>query len=175
MNRQVFALAAVLALIGCDNVSEEDQLENAIREELTKQGEVRQVEMTKQGEDKMSGFVMIRENSGREGRLACTAERDAETSTTFNWSCSPAIDDKVLQEMEDTIRKELSARAPVIEVEMQRGEDDNNMSGFALLGEEGGEQARIPCRAVRDAQNIGSFNWSCGEEAENEEATPNAQ
>ncbi|HEX8640542.1 MAG TPA: hypothetical protein VF704_05230 [Allosphingosinicella sp.] len=159
MKPVAICLGALLALGGCNVASEEDQLENAIRENLSNQGTVQEVELTKTDENNMTGHVMIRENSGRTGRLNCTAQRTSGSS--FNWRCSPAIDEQVLTEMENVIRQELSQQATVVSVEMNRQNDDNHMSGFAVVRDAAGTEVRANCTAERDATNIGSFNWEC--------------
>ena len=159
MKPVAICLGALLALGGCKVASEEDQLENAIRENLSNQGTVQEVELTKTDENNMTGHVMIRENSGRTGRLNCTAQRTSGSS--FNWRCSPAIDEQVLTEMENVIRQELSQQATVVSVEMNRQNDDNHMTGFAVVRDAAGTEVRANCTAERDATNIGSFNWEC--------------
>ena len=156
------ALGLALALSACSVQSEEDQLENTIRESLAKQGEVQQVELTKQANGGMTGFVIIREPNGRVGRLTCSAEAAGEAK--YNWKCSPAIDEKTLKEMEDVIRAELSKRGPVAQVEMKRQDDDDHMSGFAVVRDEAGEEFRLSCSASRKAG--ASFSWECGDESE---------
>ena len=154
----IIGLGAIV-LAGCNVASEEEQLENAIRENLSNQGTVQEVDLTKTDENNMTGYVMIRENSGRSGRLACTAQRSS--GSNFNWRCSPAIDEQVLTEMENVIRAELAQQATVVQVEMTRQNDDNHMSGFALLRDSNGNEIRTNCTAERDSTNIGSFNWEC--------------
>jgi hypothetical protein len=153
------ALGAAMTLTGCTVASEEDQLENAIRENLANQGTVQEVELTKTDENNMTGFVQIRENSGRSGRLACTAQRT--TGSNFSWRCSPAIDEQVLTEMENVIRQELAKQATVVSVDMTRQNDDNHMSGTAVVRDQAGTEVRANCTAERDSTNIGSFNWEC--------------
>ena len=159
MKNVIVALALLSVLAGC--ASEEEQLENAIREGLANQGTVQEVDLTVSDENNMTGFARIRENSGREGRLNCTAQRSE--GSNFNWRCSPAIDEATLQEMETAIRTNLAGQAEVVEVDMQRAADDDHMSGHALLRDGSGAELRVPCSAER-AEGA-NFNWRCGEEA----------
>jgi hypothetical protein len=161
-----FSIAAslALALTACTAQSDEDQLENVIREGLAKQGEVQQVELNKQPNGSMTGFAMIREPNGRVGRLTCSAE-PAGTSK-YNWKCSPAIDEKTEKEMEDIIRAELSKRGPVIQLEMKRHNDDDHMSGFAVVHDDAGEEFRLTCSATRNADKTAGFSWECGDASE---------
>jgi hypothetical protein len=165
------ALAA-FALGGCNMVSQEDQLENSIREALSNQGEVKQVEMTKQDEDNFTGFAMIRDRNGRDGRLNCTARRTG--GSNFDWRCLPTIDESVVNEMEGIIRTELERQATVLEVSMSR-QDDNNMTGFARLQGGDGSEIRTNCTATREPAGTSNFNWRCSPgEGGGEQAAPPA-
>lgn len=149
---------SVFALAGCNIASQEDQLENSIAASLSNQGEVKQVELTKQDDDNFTGFALIRDRNGREGRLNCTARRT--TGSNFDWRCSPTIDESVVTEMEGIIRTELARQATVLEVSMTR-QDDNRMTGFARLQDPSGTEIRTNCTATRDAAGTANFNWRC--------------
>jgi hypothetical protein len=157
--RFVLLAGAALTFSGCNLESDENRLENAIRENLAnQQTNVQSIEMT-QGEDgNMTGFAMVREANGRSGRLNCTAFRQGDN---YNFNCSPAIDEAVLTEMEGLIRRELEQQAEVIEVDMQRHNDDNHMRGHIVVGDGAGNRAQLACTAERDSTNIGTFNWQC--------------
>lgn len=154
------ALGALLGLAGCTMVSEEDQLENAIRDGLANQGEVQEVNLTRQDENNMTGYAMLREASGRTGRLNCTAQRGE--GSNFTWNCSPAIDQAVVDEMETIIRTALAAQADVVSVEMARAGDDNNMTGTATVRDGAGNEVQVPCAAQRTQG--ANFDWRCGED-----------
>lgn len=159
---QGIAPGALFILAGCQFSSEEDQLENAIRDGLANQGTVQEVELTRQDENNMTGYAMIRENSGRSGRLNCTAQRS--DGTNFQWRCSPAIDEQVLQEMETAIREHfVSQGTEVVQVDLQRANDDDNMSGYVIVRDGAGGEVRSPCSAQRTQG--ANFNWQCGEGA----------
>lgn len=161
MKRIAIILGCALAVAGCTMASDEDRMENAIREELTKNGEVKQVEMTRAGDDRMTGFAEIRTRDGTEGRLNCTATRDAtKGSNYYDWRCLPAIDQRVVDGMETTIRQELSRQAEVVELEMTR-QDDSRMTGHALLRDAGGNEVRTNCTATRENEASAQFNWRC--------------
>ena len=149
---------AALALAGCNMASQEDLLENSIRETLSNQGEVRDVEMTKQDDENFTGFALIRDRNGREGRLNCTARRT--TGTNYDWRCNPTIDESVVTEMEGIIRTALERQATVLEVDMTR-QDDNRMTGFARVQDASGTEIRTNCTATRDAAGTANFNWRC--------------
>lgn len=166
MKTHMIAASLALALTACSAQSDEDQLENTIREGLAKQGEVQQVELKKQPNGSMTGFAMIREANGRVGRLTCSAEPAG--SAKYNWKCSPAIDEKTIKEMEDIIRAELSKRGPVLQLEMKRQNDDDHMSGYAVVHDEAGEEFRLTCSATRNADKGASFTWECGDASEDE-------
>jgi len=155
------SMGLALAVCGCTFAGEEEQLENSIRENLSNQGAVQEVDLTRQDDDNFTGHVIIREPSGRVGRLNCTARRTS--GSNFDWRCSPAIDEQTLDEMEANIRTELSSQAEVLEVEMSRAGDDNHMTGHALVGDAAGNRLRLACTAERDSGNL--FNWECRPEA----------
>lgn len=166
--KRAIILTALLGVAGCSFGSEEDRLENAIREELTKQGNVQEVNLTRQDENTIAGYAMIREHSGRSGRLNCTAQRTE--GSNFNWRCSPAIDQSVLDEMEGQIRTQLAAQGDVREVSLERAGDDNHMAGYVLIGDGAGGETRVPCSAERTEG--ANFNWRCGEGEDGAEPAP---
>ena len=152
------ALGLGLALSACQMQSEEDQLEEAIRNNLSAQGNVINVELTRTDENNMTGFVDINQNNGRSGRLNCTAQRS--TGTNFQWRCSPAITEAVVVEMEGNIRNQLAQQGEVVQVDLSR-QDDNHMTGFAIVRDQMGNEIRTNCTATRDSANIGTFNYQC--------------
>ena len=160
MKRIAIYLGCALALAGC--TSEEDKLENAIRENLSSRGEVKQVEITKQDADHMAGFATVRVTGGTaDSRLNCTATRDpAKGASFYNWRCVPTIDEAMITQMEATIRTSLAAQANVQQVEMTR-QDDDHMTGFASVRDAGGNEIRANCTASRDSSDQGNFSWEC--------------
>ena len=150
------SLGLALAIAGCNVQSEEDQLEEAIRNNLSSQGNVLTVEMTRQDENNINGFADIRETSGSQGRLTCTAQR--VQGSNFNWRCSPAITEDMVVNMENMIRTELSSRTQVLEVDLNR-QDDNRMTGYASYRDESGQEVRASCTATRQTGN--QFDWRC--------------
>lgn len=151
-------LGLALSVAACTVSTEEDQLENAIRENLSSRGNVTQVELTRQGDDNMSGFAVVRAADGTESRLNCTAQR--ASADNFNWRCQPTVDEAALTAVENVIRADLANQGTVEEVDLQRV-DDNNMRGFARLVINGAE-IRTNCTAARDGADGGNFNWRCG-------------
>ena len=156
MKAIAISLGMALAVAGCTVQSEEDQLEEAIRNNLSAQGNVTQVEMTRVDENNINGFAEIRENSGSQGRLTCTASRTQ--GSNFNWRCTPAITEDMVQNMENLIRTEMSAQTQVLQVDLNR-QDDNRMTGHAVYRDQSGQEMRAECTATRQAGN--QFNWEC--------------
>jgi hypothetical protein len=169
MNRIAIYLGCALAVAGCSMVSDEDRMENAIREELSKTGTVNQIEMTQEG-DNMVGFAEVRANDGSEGRLNCTATRDTAKAGSYNWRCLPAIDQRMVDNMEGTIRESLARQAEVREVELTR-QDDMRMTGHALLRDGNGNEIRTNCTATRQNEASNQFSWRC-EPADSAAAAP---
>ncbi|HMG48767.1 MAG TPA: hypothetical protein VK614_15070 [Allosphingosinicella sp.] len=162
-------LGGALALAGCTMASDEDRMENAIRAELSKNGTVNQVEMTRQG-DNMTGFAEVRANDGSEGRLNCTATRDAAKAGSYNWRCLPAIDQRMVDNMEGTIRQSLAQQGEVREVELAR-QDDMRMTGHAVVRGGDGEEVRANCTVTRENEASNHFDWRCAP-ADASAATP---
>ena len=168
MKRMAIVLGGAFAFVGCSMASEEDRMENAIRAELSKTGTVKQVEMTRAGEN-LTGFAEVRTADGTEGRLNCTATPDAaKGSGSYNWRCRPAIDQRVIDSMKNTIRQSLAQQAEVTEIELTR-QDDSHMTGHAILRGADGAEVRTECTATRASEGGATFNWQC---APAEEAAP---
>jgi hypothetical protein len=164
MKTKALAMAGLLILAGCNVASEADRLEEAVSEQLANQGTVEEVSFTAQDENSMTGHAMIRRDSGEPRRMNCTARR--ASGSNFDWNCVQAIDAPILQEMEGMIRERMAEQGEVIEVDMQRSGDDNNMAGHVVVRAPTGEEVRTPCRAVRDDPAESLFSWRCGAEAE---------
>jgi hypothetical protein len=160
MNKIAIYLGGALAVAGCSMSSDEDRMENAIRTELSKNGAtVNQVEMTRAG-DNMTGFAEVRTANGDEGRLNCTATRDTTKAGSYNWRCLPAIDQRIVDGMESTIRRSLAEQNEVVEVEMTR-QDDMRMTGHAVVRDGNGSEVRANCTATRENEASNNFNWRC--------------
>lgn len=170
MRRFAILLGCALAATAC--TSQEDQLENAMREELTKRGNVQEVEMTRQDENRMTGHATVRNAAGQTGRLTCNATRDPTKGTAYyDWRCIPAIDEALLTQMETSIRQSLAQRGEVVEVDMRR-QDDDHMTGFVRVRDAEGAEVRANCSASRDTGDQGNFSWRCGEGADSGAAAP---
>ena len=152
-------LGCTLAIAGCSMQSDEDRMENAIRAELSKNATVNQVELTRQG-DNMVGFAEVRSADGSEGRLNCTATPDTTKAGTYNWRCLPAIDQRMIDNMEGTIRQSLAQQGEVREVELTR-QDDMRMTGHALVRDGSGNEVRANCTATRENEASNHFSWRC--------------
>lgn len=159
MKRIAIYLGCALAVTGCSISSDEDRMENAIRAELSKNGTVKQVEMTRQG-DNMTGFAEIQAADGSGGRLTCSATPDTAKAGSYNWRCLPAIDQRIVDGMKRTIRQSLAQQAEVREVELTR-QDDMRMTGHALLRDDNGNEVRANCTATRENEASNNFNWRC--------------
>jgi hypothetical protein len=159
MKRFAICLGCTLAIAGCSMQSDEDRMENAIRAELSKNANVSEVEMTRQG-DNMVGFAEVRSADGSEGRLTCTATPDTGKAGSYNWRCLPAIDQRMVDNMENTIRQSLAQQGDVREVELTR-QDDMRMTGHAVVRGGDGNDVRANCTATRENEASNHFNWRC--------------
>jgi hypothetical protein len=160
MKAFAISLGLALAAAGCTVQSEEDQLENQIRNQLAGQGNVLDVQLTRQDENNMTGFADIRDNQGNQGRLNCSARRTE--GTRFQLNCLPAITDQIVQEMENSIRTQLSAQSEVLEVDLSR-QDDMRMTGFARVRAPDGGEVRANCSVTRQNPSSRQFNWECNQ------------
>jgi hypothetical protein len=65
------------------------EMEAIVRTELAKLGEVVEVEMQRAGDDDhMSGHAVVRDETGDEMRLACSAIRNTDDVGSFKWECN---------------------------------------------------------------------------------------
>lgn len=157
MKPVIISLGLGLAVVACNMPSNEDQVEASIRNNLSAQGNVQQVEMSQQDENNMSGFAIIRDRAGVEGRFACTAQK---SGTDFNWHCNQQVDDQVINRMESTIRDALARQGEVRQVELSR-QDDNRMTGYALVVLPDGTESRLDCTATRPSMETTQFTYQC--------------
>jgi hypothetical protein len=171
MKKTALVLSMLLAGAGCSfsvGESEENQLANNIRGELTKGGAtVKQVEVTRQDDDHMTGFAEVRAVDGSEGRLNCTATRDpSKGARYFDWRCRPAVDERVVNQMEGTIRETITGQGgQVRQVELSRV-DDMRMTGFAVVADGAGNETRASCTATRENESSARFTWECRPEGQ---------
>ena len=148
-----------LAASACQVIGPEEQLEDKIRDELSKQGDVRSVEMHLDGENRMTGIAVMRNRDG-EVRMRCTANMGEERAT---FVCGQEIDEAMLGRIEDNIRSEYTRRRfTVLHVDLQKAGDDR-MSGYTDLRDPEGNQGRLSCTAERHEVG-GDFDWHCGGE-----------
>ncbi len=150
-------LALALAVAGCTIESDEDRMESEVRNTLSGQGNVTDVQLTREG-DNVTGFAELQHSQFGQVRLTCSGRVDG---SRFNVNCLPAVTDQVVQNIENTIRERLGQQAEVLEVDLSR-QDDMNMTGFARLRGPSGEEVRTNCTATRDNPNSMNFNWRCG-------------
>ena len=135
---------ALLALSACEKP--EELLENSIRSELSKQGEVREVDMRADSDDRLSGFAVVKGPQG-DSRLNCKATK--KSSTEYDWECNQVVDEAALKGMEDSLRQSLEAQQlTVMEIDLQKAGEDN-MKGHAMVRDDEGAQGRLTCTAAR--------------------------
>jgi hypothetical protein len=135
---------ALLALSACEKP--EELLENSIRSELSKQGEVREVDMRADSDDRLSGFAVVKGPQG-DSRLNCKATK--KSSTEYDWECNQVVDEAALKGMEDSLRQSLEAQQlTVVEIDLQKAGEDN-MKGHAMVRDDEGAQGRLTCTAAR--------------------------
>ena len=148
---RIFAISlgcALLTLAGC--ASEEDQMENAIRENLDlAAAPCKEVELTKTDDEQYERLRRSVQTDDRRG--PAELHRPAHLrGSNFNWRCVPAVDEAMLTQMENTIRQSLSEQATVLAVDMTR-QDDDHMTGYAQVRDADGDEGRVELhRGARD-------------------------
>jgi len=137
---------------------QDESLEGSIREALSDQGDVQQVEMIPQDKDHLSGFALLLDAQGRPWRLDCTATRTEGEG--FDWTCNPVVNAAAIEDVESNIREVLGEQGTVLEVAMNR-RDDDNMAGFARVRDKDGAVSRASCTATRQSEGSRNFDWEC--------------
>jgi len=159
MKIQATMLAALLMLPGCDMLSgHERQAEDMMRTELGRQGEVKEVDFTQNG-DNLTGFAIVRlTGKDYDSRFNCTARVENGQIST---SCLEAINAEMERAMAQTVRASLERDGfTVSEVQLRRHNDDNHMKGFAQVRAPDGSEGRLECTAERQGQTA-NFASSC--------------
>jgi hypothetical protein len=145
-----------LAVAGCQ--SPEEQMEDQVRNLLSSRGNVQEAELAEGDDGNMIGHAVVAGANGKSSRYNCTATK-AE-GTRYNINCIPAIDEAALQATEAEIRTAIEQRGvEVVEMDMQRHNDDNHMRGHALVRENGIE-LRLDCTADRNMTTL-QFSFAC--------------
>lgn len=151
-----------LAAIGCTIETPQSRTENAIREGLATYGAVEQVEMTEREDNSFAGMAVVRDAAGIESRLRCETVRGDGEGRQGRWTCTTPLDEEGLQGIENNIRAYWTQRGGnVLDVDMQRGEDNDNMTGYAVVQAPNGETRRLACTATRAEGVSTDFNWVC--------------
>jgi hypothetical protein len=165
MKMKGIGLAVLFGLAGCHGATDADRIENSIRENLANQGTVEDVNMVSQDENSLNGYAEIRTASGQRSRLNCDARRNARGD--FSWHCLQPVDAALLGQVEGWIRDRFrEAGMDVIDIDLSRAGDDNNIAGYARVRDGTGGETRARCRAVRDAPDSNLFSFRCGEIAD---------
>jgi hypothetical protein len=154
----VVSLSGALLIAGCSSANEEQAVENLVRLTLAPNGNVQQVDLTKQSDNNYSGFATVRKPNGREVRLNCTARRAARAGN-FDILCGQVLDQTLIDEMEASLRRSLVAQGgTVFAIELSR-QDDNHVTGHADVRDARGAEGRLDCVGERQAN--GSFSAQC--------------
>ena len=140
--------ALCVLLAGCNGRNEQQFVENGIRGQLSAQGNVTQISMTKQGDGNYSGTATLRTADGADAHVTCTAGRTGDGFTT---NCRQTIDDALLTQLKTSLRQSFAAQGiTVVDLQLSR-QDDDHITGRADLRNAAGEEARFPCAGARNA------------------------
>jgi len=150
----VFTLALGLAACGDDKTNLETTINTALANQMT----VSEVNMTADASGNYNGYAKGKTKDGLSATRNCTATREGDK---FNWQCVPGIDDETLRSVENTIKEGLSEKGEVTEVHLQKGADEDHMTGGAKVNVDG-TMVEATCSAERDPAKTGtSFKWAC--------------
>ena len=159
LNKQFLfvAGAAMLAMAGC--TSAERQVEDAMRAELTKLGEVKEIDLTPQGStDTMAGHAIVATANG-DIRMECHARRTE--GTQYDLNCAQEIDETVIAQTEDLIRTQFAQQGINVDhIDMQR-EGPGRMVGIVRASDGNGNSGEVTCTAVREAEGSTQFDIQC--------------
>lgn len=160
MRPVVIALGAVALLGGCNRDSDKQAAEALIRASLVGQGNVQQLDLSRQADDNYSGTATVRRADGQVVRLNCTARRTGgEASVQFSTNCGQVLDQALLDEIKATLRRSIEGTgATVLQVDMSR-QDENTATGSARARNPDGRIVQMTCEAARQAD--GTFNSRC--------------
>lgn len=156
MRAFVFMAGATALLAGCNSGGDQQLVENGVRAMLSPQGNVTQVSMTKQQDGGWQGYALVRAADGHEARVNC------RSTTSGDLTCSQGIDHQLTDQVIATLREQFTARGlTVVDVQMAK-ENDDLISGNAVIRDRTGAEQRVHCTAPRDPAN-GRFGLNCRE------------
>jgi hypothetical protein len=155
--RTFVLVLALAAMAGC--ASAERQAEDAMRKELSKLGEVEEVEFSRPGRDgDMTGHAVVRTADG-EVNMECTGRR--LEGTQYDFKCAQEIDERVVAQTEDLIRTRFRQQGVTIqEIDLRRDGEDR-MAGTARATDADGNSGELACTAVRKAEGSTDFDIQC--------------
>ncbi|HYD11611.1 MAG TPA: hypothetical protein VEC11_02060 [Allosphingosinicella sp.] len=152
MKAVVISLGTVLLLAGCGN--EQKRVEDGVRAQLSAQGNVTQVSMTKQSDGGWQGHALVRVADGHEARVNCRTDANGQGR------CGQVIDQQLIDATTATLRQQYASRGfTVIEAAMAKQNEDL-IAGTAVVRDPNGNQLNIRCTAPRDPAN-GRFGLNC--------------
>jgi hypothetical protein len=165
MKAVVISLGAVLLLAGCGN--EQQRVEDGVRAQLSAQGNVTQVSMTRQADGGWQGNATVRVADGHDARVNCRTDANGQGR------CSQVIDQQLIDATTATLRQQYTSRGfTVLQVEMAKQNDDL-IAGDAVVRDASGAEQHVHCTAPRDPAN-GRFGLNC-ETVNNDSAASAAQ
>lgn len=142
-------LGGTLLIAGCGQ-AEGPFVTNLVRDTLASNGNVQQVEMTKQADNSYSGYANVRLASGATTRFNCTAHRQGNTNN-YQARCRQSLDQALLDELKADLRRSFTSQGlTVLQVELNR-QDEEHVTGYADVRDRSGGEARLPCSGTREA------------------------
>ena len=99
------------------------------------------IAMAGQGAFGIKHLEAIQKIDGIEVASLAGGSPDTTKAGSYNWRCLPAIDQRMVDTMEGTIRQSLAQQGEVREVELTR-QDDMRMTGHAVVRDREGNEVR---------------------------------
>lgn len=160
MRTLVILAGAAALLAGCNKDSDKQAAEGMVRAALVGQGNVQQIDLSKQADNSYAGTVSLRTTDGRTVSLNCTARRTGtDSNANYNAHCGQVLDQALLDEIKTTLRRSIEGTgATVTQLDMTR-RDDNAATGSAQARNPDGQIVQLTCEAARQAD--GTFNSRC--------------
>lgn len=160
MRAFVFLAGATALLAGCNRDSDKQTAEAMVRAALVGQGNVQQVDLSRQGDNNYAGTATLRRPDGQTVRLNCTARRTGtDANANFQANCGQVLDQALIDEIKTTLRRSIEGTgATVTQIEMTR-RDENAATGSAQARNPDGQVVQMTCEAARQAD--GTFNSRC--------------
>jgi hypothetical protein len=143
--------AMCVLLAGCGGDSDKQAAEGMVRAALVGQGNVQQLDLSKQSDNNYAGIATLRMPDGQTVRLNCTARRTgSDANANFTADCGQVIDQALIEQLKANMRRSLEQQSlTVADIQLTK-QDEDHVTGFAQVSDTNtGESARLVCTGAR--------------------------